>query len=57
MTCSGGLFLHEEGNNNDLLLIDGRPMWPLKAIGNARASIAPALPGAFHSFDHLVSAS
>jgi len=24
MTCSGGLFLHEEGNNNDLLLIDGR---------------------------------
>jgi hypothetical protein len=24
MTCSGGLFLHEEGNNNDLLLVDGR---------------------------------
>ncbi len=38
MTCSGGLFLHEEGNNNDLLLIDGRA--PLKAIGNDRANRA-----------------
>jgi hypothetical protein len=39
MTCSEvACFLHEEGNNNDLLLIDGRAHVALKVIGNTRAS-------------------
>ena len=41
MTCSEvACFLHEEGNNNDLLSIDGRARVALKAIGNDRANRA-----------------